>query len=91
MELIKNCECCNKEIKIKYVKCTYTDTQKRAIMNYREKNPNKNRDNAKAYYNKMKENPEWRLQFNERMRLNARKRKEIKLLKENEIINKLEI
>ena len=43
MELIKNCECCNKEIKVKYVKCTYTDSQKKAIMNYREKNPNKKR------------------------------------------------
>ena len=87
------CDCCkDKEIIIKYIKCsTYTDSQMKAIMNYREKNTNKNRDNAKAYYNKMKEDPEWKAKFNERMKMNARKRKEIKLLKENEIINKIEI
>ena len=85
MELIKNCECCNNEIKIKYVKCTYTESQKKAIMNYRENNPNKNKDNAKAYYNKMKEDPEWRAKKFERSRINNKKYYEKKKLLRNEV------
>lgn len=68
-----NCECCNKEIKIKYVKCVYTDAQKKAIYKYREKNPDVNRNNAKSYYDKMKDDPDWKTKFNERSRLGAQR------------------
>ena len=79
METNHICECCfSKEIKIKYVKCTYNESQKRAIQNYQNKNPNKNKENAKAYYHRMKENEEWKLKYNERMKNNARLRKEKK-------------
>lgn len=75
MEQIKFCDCCNKP-----KKCTYNESQKRAIYNYYERNPNKNNENAKQYYDRMKENPEWRAKYNERMRNNALKRKEKKKL-----------
>ena len=61
------------ETQIIYIKTGYTDSQKKAIMNYREKNPNKYRDNSKAYYNKMKEDPEWRAKKFERSRINNKK------------------
>jgi hypothetical protein len=84
MESEPKCECCNKEIKIKYVKCVYTDAQKKAIYKYREKHPDVNRNNAKSYYDKMKDDPEWKAKFNERSRLNAqryRDKKKLNLLK----------
>ena len=76
MECQNKCECCNKEIKIKYVKCTYSPAQKKAIQNYREKNPDSNKNNAKAYYDKMKNDPEWKAKFNERCRITAQKRRD---------------
>ena len=93
MELIKNCECCNNEIKIKYVKCTYTESQKKAIKNYQEKNKEKMREISKSYYNRMKDDPEWRSKKFERSRINNKiyyDKKKL-LIKENEIINKIEI
>ena len=84
MEKELKCECCNKEIKIKYVKCIYTDAMKKAIYKYREKNPDVNRVNAKSYYDRMKDDPEWKAKFNERSRLSAqryRDKKKMNLLK----------
>ena len=37
------------------MKCTYNESQKRAIQTYQNKNPNKTKENAKAYYHRMKE------------------------------------
>ena len=71
-----NCECCNKEIKIKYVKCIYSDAQKKATQNYRLKNPDINKNNAKSYYDKMKNDPVWKAKFNERCRIAAQKRRD---------------
>ena len=67
------CETCNKEIKIKYVKCVYSPAQKKAILTYREKNPDVNKNNAKSYYDRMKNDPEWRQKKFERSRLNNKK------------------
>ena len=93
MELIKTCECCNNEIKIKYVKCsTYTESQKKAIKTYQEKNKEKMREISKSYYHRMKDDPEWRSKKFERSRINNKiYYDKKKLLKENENINKIEI
>ena len=92
MEHNNKCECCNNEIVIKYVKCSYTPAQKKAIMTYREKNPDSNKTNAKSYYQRKKEDPEWRAKKWERSKINNKKYYDSKkLLKENEIINKIEI
>ena len=71
-----NCECCNIELRIKNVKNYYTDAQKKAIQNYRQKNPDINKNNAKAYYDKMKNDPIWKAKFNERCRIAAQKRRD---------------
>jgi hypothetical protein len=94
METAHICDCCkDKEIIIKYIKCsTYTDSQKKAIKNYQIKNPDKMKEISKSYYHRMKENPEWRAKKFERSRINNKKYyDEKKLLKQNEIINKIEI
>ena len=94
METTHICDCCkDKEIIIKYIKCTYTESQKKAIKNYQEKNKEKMREISKAHYHKMKEDPEWRAKKFERSRINNKKYYDKKklLIKENEIINKIEI
>ena len=80
------------ETQIIYIKTGYTDSQKRAIKNYQEKNKDKMREISKAHYHKMKEDPEWRAKKFERSRINNKKYYDKKkLLIENEIINKIEI
>jgi hypothetical protein len=77
------CDCCRRIIR----DCTYTESVKRAIIKYREKNPNSNKLNAKSYYDKHKENEEWRAKYNEKCRqANKRYYEKKKLLKSEEII-----
>ena len=80
------------ETQIIYIKTGYTDSQKKAIKKYQENNKDKMREISKAHYHKMKEDPEWRAKKFERSRINNKKYYDRKLLlKENEIINKIEI
>lgn len=75
---INKCSCCNQIIKEK--KPTYTEAQKRAIYNYKLKNPNSNKKNSNNNYHKNKDDPEWKQKFNERCRINNAIYRERKLL-----------
>lgn len=51
-------------------KTTYTPALKKAINKYRSKNPEKYNELQRQYYNKLKEDDEWKEKFNERCRIN---------------------
>ena len=78
------CICCHQVIKVKQP--TYNEAVKRAIYKYREKNVDSNKINSMKSYNKKKDDPEWRLKYNERCKINNAKYYRLKKLsqKENE-------
>lgn len=59
---------------------TYTESAKKAIDKYRSKNVEKYNELQRKYYNKSKEDEEWRQKFNERCRENNRRYREKKRL-----------
>lgn len=78
-----NCPCCDETIKI----TSYTETIKKAQQKYREKNPEVYNKNSKAYYLRKKEDPEWVLKNNERIRIYQKERL-LRKKQEKEELNK---
>ena len=61
-------------------KSTYTPSVKKAIDKYRSKNVEKYNELQRKYYDKQKEDEEWKQKFNERCKENNRKYREKKRL-----------
>jgi hypothetical protein len=61
---------------------SYNEVLKKAIYNYRNKNKDKYNEIQRNYYNKMKQDEEWKKKFNERCKIYNKKRRE-KIKNEN--------
>lgn len=65
-------------------KNTYTEKNKAAIYKYRNKDIERYRALQRSYYEKNKQNPEWRQKFNERCNYYNKKYQERKRLEQSE-------
>lgn len=57
-------------------KTTYTPSQKKAILSYRQKNKESYNEYERNYYHLKKTDDEWRIAFNERCKIANQKRRE---------------
>lgn len=62
------------------VKKTYTDSVKKALIKYRNKNVEKYNELQRKYYDEAKQDDEWRQKFNQRCKENNKKYREKKRL-----------